>query len=142
MKFLAICARNLDEFFQVRVAGLKAQVDAGVLARARPTGAARASSSQEIRLRVLELVRAPGARAREGAAAARSPSRASASSTGTSSTRATDAAPAPRVREPIFPVLTPLAVDPAHPFPYISNLSLNLAVLVRDAGTASAASRA
>src|SRR5438132_4133837 len=35
-------------------------------------------------------------------------------------------------REQIFPVLTPLAVDPGHPFPYISNLSLNLAVMVRD----------
>ena len=67
--------------------------------------------------------------------------RASTSAAGTRWTRRRRRASAEYFRSKIFPVLTPLAVDPAHPFPYISGLSLNLAVLVRDADGGAAALR-
>ena len=131
VKFVAICARNLDEFFQVRVAGLKAQIDAGVLS-ASPDGRSPGEQLQEIRLRVEELVR------REERVFAKDlvPRLASEgiSFVDWDSLSERDHA---RLRHEyetrIYPALTPLAVDPAHPFPWISNLSLNLAVLVDDA---------
>jgi polyphosphate kinase len=130
VKFLAIFSEALDEFFQVRVAGLKDQIEAGVRARSpdglRPSEALRAISA---RVRALverqsrcfvdvvlpELGKA-GVRLSEW-----------------SSLDPGDRAYLVEVFErQIFPVLTPLSVDPGHPFPYISNLSLNLIVRVGD----------
>jgi polyphosphate kinase len=135
-KFLAIFSRNLDEFFQVRVAGLKEQVAAGVdLVSA--DGRTPGDQLRDIRARVLPLV-AEHARCFTEDIAVALESRGICfvdwASLGTAD-RAHLAAVFDRT---IFPVLTPLAVDPAHPFPYISNLSLNLAVVVSDPRTATA----
>jgi len=130
VKFLAIFSRNLDEFFQVRVAGLQAQIDAGVLA-ASPDGRSPVEQLQEIRVAVERLQR----RAERVFAKDLVPALAS------EGIRFVDwdslsARDRSRLRHEyetrIHPALTPLAVDPAHPFPWISNLSLNLAVLVDD----------
>ncbi|MDQ3978846.1 MAG: polyphosphate kinase 1, partial [Actinomycetota bacterium] len=132
-KFLAIFAEHLDQFFQVRVAALKEQLAAGVVP-ASPDGLTPAEQLREIRERIEALVKRQ------------------------SSAFINDVAPAlgevgivlsdwetldeddreflvKVFKERIFPVLTPLAVDPGHPFPYISNLSLNLAVNVTDPST-------
>ncbi|MHB8329334.1 MAG: RNA degradosome polyphosphate kinase [Acidimicrobiales bacterium] len=130
VKFLSIFSEGLDEFFQVRVAGLKDQVDAGLRARSsdglRPSEALRA-----IAARVGELV-ARQARIfvdRIAPALAAAGIRLS----DWSSLDDDDRAYLVDVFErQIFPVLTPLSVDPGHPFPYISNLSLNLIVRVGD----------
>jgi polyphosphate kinase len=132
-KFLAIFASNLDEFFMVRVAGLKRRDETGLSVRSadglspREQLALIAKRTQEISDRharvFLDSVRP--ALAAEGI-----------SIIGWSDLTDDD-----RVRlsvhfqEQVFPVLTPLAVDHAHPFPYISGLSLNLAVTVKDAAT-------
>jgi polyphosphate kinase len=132
-KFLAIFSNNLDEFFQVRVAGLHDKHAAG-LGTTSPDGLTPAEQLRAIRPRVNALI------ARQAEVFLR------------------DIAPAlgdagivlsdweslddddreylvDAFHRRIFPVLTPLAVDPGHPFPYISNLSLNLAVSVHDPGT-------
>jgi polyphosphate kinase len=132
-KFLAIFSNNLDEFFQVRVAALHDKQAAG-LGTTSLDGLTPAEQLRAVRPRVTELI----ARHAEIFLA--------------------DVAPALReagivlsdwdsldeedreylvdvFNRRIFPVLTPLAVDPGHPFPYISNLSLNLAVSVSDPGT-------
>lgn len=129
-RFLAILAGNLDEFFRIRVAGLKEQVVAGVTA-ASPGGLAPveqlARITEHIRELACEQARVfltevcPGLRT-QGAAMV---------SWDELSRPEHDALRA-YFEERIFPVLTPLAVDPAHPFPFISDLSLNLAVLVHD----------
>ncbi|WP_422740956.1 RNA degradosome polyphosphate kinase [Micromonospora sp. WMMD754] len=129
-KFLAIFASNLDEFFMVRVAGLKRRLSAGLPVR----GGDRLPLRTQLELiteRTADLV------ARHAACfvddvlprLAEEDIRV---------LRWSDLDDAERerlrtwFREHIFPVLTPLAVDPAHPFPYISGRSLNLAVSVRD----------
>jgi polyphosphate kinase len=132
-KFLAIWAANLDEFFQVRVAGLKEQVAHGIRS-ATPEGltpgqqlaAIRAevdAQYAEVSKRFLSEV-AP-ALAREGVVFS------------DYSTLDEDARAFldEQFDSLVFPVVTPLAVDPAHPFPYISNLSLNLAIFVRNPET-------
>ncbi len=134
VKFAAICARNLDEFFQVRVAGLKAQVDAGVLS-ASPDGKSPSEQLQEIRLRVEELVK------REERVFAKDlVPKLAAEGISFVDWDALSERDRARLRHEyetrIHPALTPLAVDPAHPFPWISNLSLNLAVLVDEASGA------
>jgi polyphosphate kinase len=130
VKFLAIFASNLDEFYMVRIAGLKRRHNTGLTVRS-PDGLTIREQLELVTARTQELVArhadvflkdvaprleekgirivhwadlddASGARLRE------------------------------YFRDQVFPVLTPLAVDPAHPFPYISGLSLNLAVSVRD----------
>ena len=131
-KFLAIFASNLDEFYMVRVAGLKRRQSTGLSMRSLD-GLSSRDQLERINARTQDL------------------------STQHAACFAKDIAPAleaegirivhwdelergeaARLREyfrdHVFPVLTPLAVDPAHPFPYISGLSLNLAVLIRDHG--------
>ena len=129
-KFLAIFASNLDEFFQVRVAGLMEQVSAGRTSPP-PDGMTPRQQLTAIRAYARELCLRQAAifaddvspaLAREGIVFR--------------DWDTLDAADRDWLTsvfdEKVFPVLTPLAVDPAHPFPYISNLSLNLAVVVRD----------
>ena len=131
-KFLAIFASNLDEFYQVRVAGLKQQVAAGIRTRSAdgltPHGAARRRSRPR-------SCRSPsGTRGSSPSSVMPALQRGgrARSCAGPSSTAPQREELNAMFREQIFPVLTPLAVDSGRPFPYISNLSLNLAVLVRD----------
>jgi polyphosphate kinase len=129
-KFLAIFANNLDEFYMVRVAGLKRRLQTG-LPVSGPDGLTPREQLKLIADRTAELMSrhaecfledvAPGL-AREQVRFVRWTDLES---------RAKDELRR-YFRDQIFPVLTPLAVDPAHPFPYISGLSLNLAVMVRD----------
>jgi polyphosphate kinase len=134
LKFLAIYASNLDEFFMIRVSGLHGQLEAAALVETSPDGL----SAREQLTRIGQVIR------RQLAAAA---------------TLLTDdllpalAAHGIRIRNwdsldgetkrlarkyfrrSVFPVVTPLAVDPGHPFPFLSNLSLSLAVEARDPET-------
>jgi len=130
VRFLAIFSQNLDDFFQVRVAGLKEQVLAAV-AMASPDGMSPLEQLRAIRSRVESLVqRQVGIFNSELV-----PALAGAGITllrGQDVTKKELSQLHSVFRQQIFPVLTPLAVDPAHPFPYISHLSLNLAVIVRD----------
>ena len=129
-KFLAIFSGNIDEFFQVRVAGIKEQLAVGVRSTS-PDGLDQVEQLRAIRARVEELVeRQATAFTKEIGPALQE---AGVAFTSWHELDADAQAQLTRVFEDrIFPVLTPLAVDPAHPFPYISNLSLNLAVVVRD----------
>jgi polyphosphate kinase len=128
VRFLSIFSSNLDEFFQVRVSGLKQQVAAGH-SRPTPDGLSASQKLDRIRGRVLNL---------------------QAQHSDLLSSIAVELAEQgirilpledrperqnelrQRFMDEIFPVLTPLAVDPSHPFPYISDLSLSLAVTVSD----------
>jgi polyphosphate kinase len=126
--FLAIFASNLDEFFMVRVAGLKRRIATGV--------ATRSASGLQPR-EVLELIwnRSRELMARHAACYQDEVAPALADE-GIHVVRWNELTEKEQARlytlfmQQIFPVLTPLAVDPAHPFPYISGLSLNLAVVV------------
>ncbi|MDQ4052227.1 MAG: RNA degradosome polyphosphate kinase [Actinomycetota bacterium] len=133
VRYLAIFTSNLDEFFMVRVAGLKRRIAAGLAVRAasglmplevleqiwtrsrelseRHARLFREEIVPELREHEIELVRWDDLEREEQKQTKRF------------------------FRDRVFPVLTPLAVDPAHPFPYISGLSLNLAVLVRNPKT-------
>jgi polyphosphate kinase len=129
-KFLAIFGQNLDEFFMVRVAGLKDQVVAG-LSSTSPDGMGPVDQLAAIRARVSTLVDEQ-ARLFLGEVA---PGLDDVGIRLSSWESLDDDDRDYLVRvfeERIFPVLTPLAVDPGHPFPYISNLSLNLALIVSD----------
>ena len=129
-KFLAIFASNLDEFFMVRVAGLKLRIATGI--------AVRAASGLTPR-EVLENIWARAhALQREQAQVFHADVLPALASQGIQLLRWEDLDAAERdamdrfFDQQVFPVLTPLAVDPSHPFPYISGLSLNLAVVVRN----------
>ncbi len=133
VKFLAIFSRNLDEFFQVRVSGLREQVAAGVVTSKTPDGLSPSEQLAEIRRRCAELIdRADGALEELLPMLDKAGIR-------IVGLEGLDDDDAVFLRETflqhVFPVLTPLSVDPAHPFPYISNLSLNLAAIVRDPRT-------
>jgi polyphosphate kinase len=129
-RFLAIFSSNLDEFFMVRVAGLKRRIAAGVAIPAasgllpREVHEGTLAQTRELMTRQANLFHDDvlPALVKESIEIVRWDD--------------LDDAEHARVRalfgERIFPVLTPLAVDPAHPFPYISGLSLNLAVVVRN----------
>jgi polyphosphate kinase len=133
LKFMAIFSSNLDEFFMVRVAALKQQVEANVR-KLTPDGRTPSEQLEVINQRLLPMVIEQHQHfekvlrpqlAREGIYIL----------------DYMDLNQEQRTylqnyfEEQIFPVLTPLAVDPGHPFPHISNLSLNLAVVVKDPET-------
>ena len=134
VKFCAIVSSNLDEFFMVRVAGLHDQIEAGI-EKPREDGRTPSATLEEIRrivrehierqTRCLELELRP-ALTHHGIRIV------SVDDVSAEERRALDE----RFRRQIFPVLTPLAVGLGRPFPYISNLSLSLGVLVRDPVTA------
>ncbi|AKT52500.1 RNA degradosome polyphosphate kinase [Arsenicicoccus sp. oral taxon 190] len=125
-RFLAIFASNLDEFFMVRVAGLKRRIATGLAVRS-PSGLEPDEQQEQISRLAHELM-VRSARVfheqvepelhRSGISIVRWHDLSEDEQTHLSAV----------YRSEIFPVLTPLAVDPAHPFPYISGLSLNLAV--------------
>ncbi|MCO8125623.1 polyphosphate kinase 1 [Acidimicrobiia bacterium EGI L10123] len=132
-KFLAIYVSNLDEFFQVRVAGLKDQVYAGVDQTShdgRTAGEQLVAIRRDVLALGVEQQRILLEEVLPGLA-----------QEGIHLTAWDDLEEDARkalyevFEEHIFPVLTPLAVDPGHPFPYISNLSLSLAVSVNDPET-------
>ena len=129
-KFLAIWASNLDEFFMVRVAGLHDQVEAAVEARG-PDGLSAGETIDRIRERVCDQA-ARQVREWEGDVRPQLAEHGIRVVSGADC----DGDEAERVdrvfHEQIFPALTPLAVGPGRPFPYISNLSLSVAVWVRD----------
>ena len=134
IKFLAIFASNMDEFFQIRVAGLQEQVEARVV-KTSPDGLTPAEQLDGIRLRAQELMAAAASLFTVELVPALEKERIRI----VRSLRGLDPSDLDfldrEFGERIFPVLTPLSVDPSHPFPYISDLSLNLAAIVRDPTT-------
>ena len=133
LKFMAIFSSNLDEYFMVRVAALKEQVEARVSKRS-PDGRVPQQQLEAISSRLPAMV----AKQHRHFDQALRPQLAA---HGIHLLDYVDLNQEQRLylqqyfEEQIFPVLTPLAVDPGHPFPYISNLSLNLAVVIKDAET-------
>ena len=129
VKFLAILGSNLDEFFMVRVAGLRKQMDAGVV-DLPPDGMTPAEQLATIRKVAWQLMM----EARECLHDELLPELDKA---GIHILEYAALNERQKVvvdgyfDEVVFPVLTPLAFDPGHPFPHISNLSINLAVVVR-----------
>jgi polyphosphate kinase len=130
VKFVAIYAQNLDEFFQIRVSGLEEQVDAGVVATT-PDGMTPHEQLMAIRERVVALQERADALVLGELLPALEKERIKVVHWEQLSAEDREFL-GRRFRERIFPVLTPLSVDPSHPFPYISNLSLNLAAAIRD----------
>jgi polyphosphate kinase len=130
VKFLSIVGSNLDEFFMVRVSGLKKQIELGIL-DLPPDGMPPAEQLAAIRKIALQIMT-------DARDCLRDDIQPSLNKTGIhilDYNELTDRQKSTVVgyfEEVVFPVLTPLAFDPGHPFPHISNLSLNLAVLIRD----------
>ncbi|HEY9652205.1 MAG TPA: RNA degradosome polyphosphate kinase [Coleofasciculaceae cyanobacterium] len=133
LKFMSIFSSNLDEFFMVRVAGLKQQVEAGVR-KLTPDGRTPNEQLNAISQRLRPMVV-------EQHQDFEKVLRPQLEQEGIYLLEYMDLNQEQRTylqnyfEEQIFPVLTPLAVDPSHPFPHISNLSLNLAVVVKDPDT-------
>ena len=130
VKFLAIYAANLDEFFMVRVAGLHDQLDAGIDARG-PDGLSARETLERIAERDVELGRRHSRAWEEQVRPALSEHGIRVVDVGDCSGEELESIDR-LFSEQIFPVLTPLAVGPGRPFPYISNLSLSIGVFVRD----------
>jgi polyphosphate kinase len=130
LRFCGIYASNLDEFFMVRVAGLFDQLDAGIDARG-PDGLPPREQIDAIQARVLELDRRLNGvfgGVLRPALEERGITIVSLQSASAEERREIDA----RFHEQVFPALTPLVIGLGRPFPYISNLSLSLGVLLRD----------
>ncbi len=132
-RFLAIFASNLDEFFMVRVAGLKRRIATGLAVRSA-SGLEPRELLDRIFAKTQDLMSAHARLFQETI-------RPSLAAAGIHLVDWSQLSPSERehlsqwFRNQVFPVLTPLAVDPAHPFPYISGLSLNLAVVLANAKT-------
>jgi polyphosphate kinase len=130
VKFVAIFTSNLDEFFQVRVSGLREQAAVDIDA-INADGIGPSAQLAAIDVIVRELTVRQARLVHDGLLP-------QLSAEGIALLGEEQTTPEERhhldqvFEELVFPVLTPLAVDPAHPFPYISNLSLNLAVRLRD----------
>ncbi len=130
VKFVAIFGSNLDEFFMIRVSGIKQQVAAGVQKRS-PDGLTPTEQLAAIRTRLLPIAEQERRVLLEDLLP-------SLANQGIHILNYNELNSAQRnylsryFEREIFPVLTPLAFDPSRPFPHISNLSLNLAVVVRD----------
>jgi polyphosphate kinase len=131
VKFLSIVGSNLDEFFMVRVAGLKRQVEAGS-PEVGPDGMSPADQLESIRTEVTALMTSAARCYRKQLAPALEEAGIYVRTVG-SLTEQQKARAAKYFDSSVFPVLTPLAFDPGRPFPHISNLSVNLAVIIRDA---------
>ncbi len=133
VRFVAIFSRNLDEFFMVRVAALRSRVAAGVTTPG-PSGATPRERIDRVARMAHEFVDTQANLVTQRLLPAMA-------ETGLAVLSWTDLDDDEQKRlgdlfaERVHPVLTPLAVDPAHPFPYISGLSLNLAVVVADLST-------
>ena len=127
-RYLAIFASNLDEFFMVRVAGLKRRIATGIAVRSA-SGLEPREVLEQISLVAHELLSMQARVYRDAV-------RPALAEEGITIVRWDELSDDERERlsgmftDRLFPVLTPLAVDPAHPFPYISGLSLNLAVVL------------
>ncbi|MGK7948138.1 MAG: polyphosphate kinase 1 [Xenococcaceae cyanobacterium] len=133
LKFMAIFSTNLDEFFMVRVAGLKQQVEAE-LVKLTFDGRTPEQQLKDINHCLLPMIKEQHQhfeRVLKAELRERNINILEYEDLNREQTKYIDKF----FEEHIFPVLTPLAVDPSHPFPYISNLSLNLAVVVKDLET-------
>lgn len=130
LKFLAIFSSNLDEYFMVRIAAFKQQVEAQVT-KVSPDGRTATEQLGLIRDRLYPIVQQQHQHFQHEL-------RPQLAAHGihlldyVNLTKDQQSYLQTYFHERIFPVLTPLAIDPSHPFPYISNLSLNLAVILRD----------
>ena len=129
-RYLAIFTNNLDEFFMVRVAGLKRRIAAGIATRA-VTGKLPREIHEGVLLRSRELTRWQSEILNDIVFP-------ELKENGITLVRWEEVSEDAKAhltewfKAKVFPVLTPLAVDPSHPFPYISGLSLNLAIMVRN----------
>ncbi len=130
VKFLSIFANNLDEFFMVRVSGLQRQLAQGVL-KSPPDGMTPGQQLEAIRQMLLPELDAQSDTWHKEILPALAANGIFVHMYADLTQPQKEAVNRFFVEE-IFPVLTPLAFDSAHPFPFISNLSLNLAIIVRD----------
>src|SRR5579863_3824075 len=130
VKFLSIVGSNLDEFFMVRVARLKRQVEKGVV-ECGADGMSPSAQLADIRERVTALFQTAHECWQRQIQPLLSKAGIEVIEYSQLSSRQRSALNK-YFRETLFPTLTPLAFDPGRPFPHISNLSLNLAVLIRD----------
>ncbi len=130
IKFLAIFGSNMDEFFMVRVSGIRKQVEARIM-EVSPDGMTPPDQLAAIRKLSQELLN-------EAQRYYQRKLLPTLEKTGIHIINYLKLSKAQKERadtyfkEVIYPVLTPLALDPGHPFPHISNLSLNLAIVIRD----------
>ncbi len=130
IKFLAIVGSNLDEFFMVRVAGLRKQFDAGITEQP-PDGLTPAEQLAAIRKSAIQIMSETRECLRDDLLPQLHKMGIHVMDYAELNERQQDSIDQ-YFEQAIFPVLTPLAFDPGHPFPHISNLSLNLAIVIQD----------
>ncbi len=128
LKFLAIFSSNLDEFFMIRVSGLKEALDAGIT-ETSPDGMTAVEQLKEISVRLRPMLEAQ-MKCLKADVLPKLASEGIAIRPYDELKRREKKIANDYFLENVFPILTPQAVDPGHPFPYISNLSLNLGVMV------------
>jgi polyphosphate kinase len=133
LRFLTIFSSIVDEFFMVRVSGLKEEVEQGYV-HPSPDGLTAAEQLEEIRNRLEPMIAEQMQGLREEVLPQLEQQGIVVASYDSLSRVERDRADEYFVQH-VFPVLTPLAVDPAHPFPYISGLSLNFGIMVKAAGS-------